>query len=96
MSNIPLRKHPLFFNREHYIKCIKEQGEFNFIDKLFMFGMLHVIHGYAYREVGCRTKEDISNFFSNLFLPKNELGILKEVMFHKYKNDIFKIINLYE
>lgn len=61
-----------------------------------MFGLLYRIHGYIYREKKLRCREDVIEFFSNLFFPRNELGIMKEIEFHKYKKDILKIINLYE
>ena len=94
-TNLPLRKHPIFFNRGWHLKNF-EKDEFKHVENLLLFEMPHIIHAYAYREIGCRKRTDIVNFFLNVFFPKGELGIVKEVVFHKYKKQIFKIIDLYD
>lgn len=91
-----LRKHPLFFHRERTLDMISRQGEYKIIRDLLMIGLLYRIHGYIYREKKLRYKEEVIDYFSSLFFPRNELGIMKEIEFHKYKKDILKIIELYE
>lgn len=91
-----LRKHPLFFHREYTLDLISRDGEYKVIRNLLMLGLLYRVHGYIYREKKLRYREDVADFFSNLFFPRNELGIIKEIEFHKYKKGILKIIDLYE
>lgn len=92
----PLKKHPMFYRRYTHLENIQSMGEYRWVKNSLLFGLLEQVHGYAYREKKCRTREDVSNFFLSLFFPKNELGILKEVEFHQHKEEILKIVELYD
>lgn len=96
MNNRPLKKHPMFYRRYTHLENIENMGEYKWVRNSLLFGLLEQVHGYTYREKKCRTREDVSNFFISLFFPKNELGILKEVEFHQHKEEILKIVELYD
>jgi hypothetical protein len=80
-----------FFQRNLILKYVEENGEYDFLVKHLMFGMLYRINGYLGRHKKYKTKDEVINWFIETLK-----GFEGDRMMHKYIEELRFIASLYK
>lgn len=97
---IKLRKNQIFYKQYFYIDLLEryKNDEYRLISNILQFGeeLLYHITGFLYRYKKFRTHEEVVNYFINLYYPKNEFNLIKDIQFRRDSKYIKIICDLYK
>lgn len=95
---IGLKKNQIFYKQTHYLYVLKnnyQNDESKFIISMLDFGdmLIHHVTGFIYRYKRFRTKEEVLNYFLEIY--RADPIIMNDIKFRKHLPYIKQIIELY-